>query len=414
VSGPVIIFEDQHANNLYPLSLTRPVFDLKCGILSLAEKVEASLGPASGYHVRDYLETLAGRQVTSYAALVKDGPALLVNGRALMAPEVARAIDRGRRGAYVARGVVVAAVVGGEDAARLDAARGAPLGPEAFADLPPEDIEVDLIDYPWDLVNANGAQIESDLGLTGSAGIASDIPDGVWLAGEASISIAKDVRVAPGVVLDATGGPIHIADGVTVMANASLMGPLHIGEGSIVKMGARIYGETSIGPACRIGGEVAETIIHGYANKQHDGFLGHSYLGEWVNLGAGTDTSDLKNNYSTVKVRLDAETVDTGGLFAGLYMGDHSKCGIGTTFNTGTVAGVCCNVFGAGYPPKFIPSFLWGGAAGFEEHDPRRALETAARVMRRRHRELAPAMEAVLRRVYEITGDSREAFIEVA
>ena len=179
-------------------------------------------------------------------------------------------------------------------------------------------------------------------------------------------------------------------------------------------MGARIYGETSIGPGCKIGGEIAETIVHGFSNKQHEGFVGHSYLGEWVNLGAGTDTSDLKNNYSTVRVRLHREIVDSGEMFVGLFMGDHSKCGIGTTFNTGTVVGTCCNIFGSDYPPKYIPSFLWGGSAGFEEHDPDRALETARRAMRRRGREPGAELEAVLRKVYEITSDSRGAFIKGA
>ena len=414
MQDPVIIFEDQHVSNLYPLSLTRPVFDLRCGILSLAGKAEAVFGATPHCHVRDYLAPLAPEAVSSYADLLKGGTALLINGRAIITPEIAGAIDRMTRGAYVAGGMLVAAVIGGEDAARLDGARGAPLDAGLFSDLPPTEIEAAFINYPWDLVNANGAQIGSDRAILGASGIASDVPDGVWLVNEPSISVGTGVTFAPGVVLDASGGPIDIGDNVTVMPNASLMGPLHIGEGSVIKMGAKIYGETSIGPACKIGGEVGETIVHGYSNKQHDGFVGHSYLGEWVNLGAGTDTSDLKNNYSTVKVRLGDEMIDTGEMFVGLYLGDHSKCGIGTTFNTGTVAGACCNIFGAGYPPKFMPSFTWGGAAGLEEYDPERALETAARVMRRRGREPGPEMDAVLRRVYEITSDSREAFIKDA
>ncbi len=415
MGGPVIIFEDQHVNNFYPLALTRPVFDLRCGILSLAGRAEVVLGAAPRYHVRDYLAPVTGGSVSSYADLLKGGgTAVLINGRALLTPDVALEIDAGRRGAYLAGGAVVAAVIGSEDAGRLDGAVGAPLDSHIFKDLPSVEIRAALIDHIWDLVGANGAQIESDFGLLGLSGIASDVPDGVRLVNEGSISVGAGVRLAPGVVLDASEGPIHIEEGVTVMANASLMGPLHIGRGSVIKMGARIYGETSIGPACKIGGEVAETIVHGYANKQHEGFVGHSYLGEWVNLGAGTDTSDLKNNYSTVKVRLHDETVDTGEMFVGLYMGDHSKCGIGTTFNTGTVAGVCCNIFGAGYPPGFIPSFTWGGGGRFAEYEPAKALETAARAMRRRDRELGPGAEAVLKRVYEITSDSREAFIKGA
>jgi UDP-N-acetylglucosamine diphosphorylase/glucosamine-1-phosphate N-acetyltransferase len=215
------------------------------------------------------------------------------------------------------------------------------------------------------------------------------------------------------VVIDASEGPVAIADGVTVMANASLAGPLSIGAGSILKMGAKIYGETTIGPVCKVGGEVGESIIHGYSNKQHDGFVGHSYLGQWVNIGAGTDTSDMKNNYSAVRLSVGGESVDSGHPFVGLFMGDHSKCGIGTTFNTGTIAGVCCNIFGAGFPPKFIPSFSWGGNAGFSEHDSEKAIETARIAMARRDRELDSAGESILREVFELTREERLTFFGI-
>jgi UDP-N-acetylglucosamine diphosphorylase/glucosamine-1-phosphate N-acetyltransferase len=353
--------------------------------------------------------------VTSYGEILKGGDlVLLVNGRALMMPDLASAFEPGWRGAYMSNGTVVAAAVGRQDAGALEAAIGSAIDGGIFSGLPIREVEADFINFPWDLVNMNGEEIENDSRLLGLEGIHSSVPDGVLLVNEPSISLGEGVSLAPGVVLDASEGPIHIADDATIMANSSLMGPLSVGEGSIIKMGSKIYGETSIGPVCKIGGEVAETIVHGYANKQHEGFVGHSYLGEWVNLGAGTETSDLKNNYSTVKVRLDDETLDTGEMFVGLYMGDHSKCGIGTIFNTGSVVGACCNVFGAGYPPKFIPSFAWGGSAGFEEYDLDRALETAGRAMRRRGVEPGPGVEAVLKRVHEITGDSREAFIKGA
>lgn len=415
MASPFVIFEDRNVKNLYPLALTRPVFDLRCGILTLAGKAEKVLGGAARHHVRGYLAPLAGNPVTSYGEELRAGGSLLlVNGRAILTPDLARTFEPGWRGAYTANGTVVAASVGEEEAAALDGAIGSPIGADVFSGLPSRKIEAALIDHPWDLVNSNGAQIESDQRLLGSGGIHIDTPEGVRLVNEPSIYVAEGVTIGPGVVLDATAGPIHIAEDATIMANSSLMGPLYVGKDTVIKMGASIYGETSIGPACKIGGEVAETIVQGYSNKQHGGFVGHSYLGEWVNLGAGTDTSDLKNNYSTVKVRVHDETIDTGGIFAGLYIGDHSKCGIGTTFNTGTVVGACCNIFGAGYPPKFMPSFVWGGSAGFEEYDPARALETAARAMGRRGKEAGPAIEAVLKKVYEITGDSREAFIKGA
>jgi UDP-N-acetylglucosamine diphosphorylase/glucosamine-1-phosphate N-acetyltransferase len=428
VARAVIIFEDEHLTDLYPLTLTRPVSGLRCGILTLAENARLALGALEGtqsggaqgvtahrLHVRDYLFPLVEGAVSSYRELVETaGSALLINARALVTPNLVAALEPHWRGAYTANGSIVAAGIEKQDAGALDGSIGAPVSAALFSGLPVREVEATLITYPWDIVNLNGSQIESDFRLLGLGGIESDIPESAWLVNEQSISVEEEVDVAPGVVLDASEGPIHVAAGSSLMANASLKGPLHIGEGSIVKMGAKIYGETSIGPACKIGGEVAETIVHGHSNKQHGGFVGHSYLGEWVNLGAGTDTSDLKNNYSTVKVRLHEETIDSGEMFVGLFVGDHSKCGIGTTFNTGTVVGACCNIFGPGYPPKYIPSFLWGGSAGFEEHDIARALGTARRVMRRRGKEPGPELETVLRKVHEITGDDREAFIRNA
>jgi UDP-N-acetylglucosamine diphosphorylase/glucosamine-1-phosphate N-acetyltransferase len=184
-----------------------------------------------------------------------------------------------------------------------------------------------------------------------------------------------------------------------------------VGRGSILKMGAAIYGPTSIGPGCKIGGEVGETIIHGRSNKQHDGFVGHSYLGEWVNIGAGTTTSDLKNNYSTVRVPIAGQPVDSGEIFVGLFMGDHSKLGIGSVLNAGTSVGVCSNVYGSGYPPKYIPSFTWGGSSGFTEHRLEAALETARRAMARRGGALEAGSEATLRKVFQLTTGERSAFL---
>jgi UDP-N-acetylglucosamine diphosphorylase/glucosamine-1-phosphate N-acetyltransferase len=223
--------------------------------------------------------------------------------------------------------------------------------------------------------------------------------------------MGRDVALSPGVVVDASSGPVNIEAGVKVMANAGLCGPLHLGANAIIKMGATIYGGTSVGQVSKVGGEVAESIVAGYSNKQHQGFLGHSYLGEWVNIGAGTDTSDMKNNYSTVRVRVAGKLADSGRLFLGLVMGDHSKSGIGTTFGAGTTVGVCSNIFGAGYPPKDVPSFAWGGASQFVEHRLAAALETARRVMARRGVTLGGTGEEILRAVFTSTADERGVFL---
>lgn len=188
------------------------------------------------------------------------------------------------------------------------------------------------------------------------------------------------------------------------MPNAFVEGPAAIGDRCVVRAGATIYRGVSIGPACKVGGEVAESVLHSFSNKQHGGFLGHSCVGSWVNLGAGTDTSDLKNNYGAVRVEIGGEIIDTGSMFVGATIGDHSKTAIGTTLNTGTVVGVFANVMARGFPPKAIRSFSWGTEDGFVDHDIERAIDTASRVMARRDVELTPAMEALIRRAHADRG----------
>ncbi len=185
------------------------------------------------------------------------------------------------------------------------------------------------------------------------------------------------------------------------------MGPCSIGNGTIVKAGARIYEDTSVGEVCKVGGEVESSIIHSFSNKQHDGFLGHSYLGMWVNLGADTNNSDLKNNYGSVKVVINDEQIDSGSQFMGLTMGDHAKTAINTMFNTGTVVGVACNVFGGGFPPKYIPSFTWGGPEAITTYAMERSIEVAKRAMARRNVQLTDATERLLKKIFDLTRDER-------
>ena len=189
------------------------------------------------------------------------------------------------------------------------------------------------------------------------------------------------------------------------MEGSVIRGPVTIGDGSVVKMGSKIYGPTAIGPDCRVGGEIKEVLMLGHSNKAHDGFLGNSIIGEWCNLGAGTTVSNLKNNYSNVRM-WDHSTQsmrDTGLQFLGLVMGDHSKAGIQSMFNTGTVVGVASNIFGDGFPPKFIPSFSWGGASGLVTHRIEEAMETASRVMARRNIEFSETDEKIFRNVYNLS-----------
>ncbi len=237
--------------------------------------------------------------------------------------------------------------------------------------------------------------------------IEGKIYDGVYILNKSEVFIGKNTEIKPGVVIDAESGPVYIGEDVTIEPNSVIQGPAFIGNKSIVRLNAKLREGTNIGEVSRIGGEIENSIIHSYSNKQHEGFLGHSYLAMWVNIGADTNNSDLKNNYGSVKVYINGELVDSGSQFVGLTMGDHSKTGINTMFNTGTVVGVSCNIYGSGIPPKYVPSFSWGGADMLTTYDLERSLEVARRVMARRNVSMTPAEEKLFRKVFDLTREER-------
>ena len=236
----------------------------------------------------------------------------------------------------------------------------------------------------------------------------ADVHTAAILASGERIHLARGARVAPGAVLDATGGPIRLEAGAAVEANAIVTGPVWLGPGATVKAGARID-SSAVGERGKVGGEVHASVVHSLSNKAHDGYLGNSYLGRWCNLGADTNTSNLRNDYGEVSLWDAAEGADlkTGSQFVGLVMGDHSKCAIDTAFNTGTVVGVSCNLFGAEFMPRHVPSFSWGGAARMTEYRPAKALRVAEAVMARRDRALTPEARAMLLAVHEATAEER-------
>jgi len=404
------IFEDEKYRNLYPLILLRPVYDLRCGILTLREKIRRVFPDLDlVLHCRQYLSELVQEENPGIPVnRISGDSCLFVNGRLLPDPDFAHRIDLSWEGVYRKGDEVVCAVVKENRLTAIAPHLGDPLSLRCFEGLPVREIQAKLIEYPWHFIEKNASQIEQDFkALAGRGEIRGRIYENVSLLDRENIFIDEGAKVKPGVVIDAEGGPVYIGKNVKILPNATIEGPAFIGEGSSIKVGAKIYEGTSIGEVCKVGGEVEESIIHSYSNKQHDGFLGHSYLGQWVNIGADTNNSDLKNNYSTVKVYVNGEMIDSGSLFVGLTMGDHSKSGINTMFNTGTIVGIMSNVYGGGFPPKFIPSFAWGGAEGFVEHDLEKALETARRVMARRDRELTPALEKVIRQAFELTKSER-------
>jgi UDP-N-acetylglucosamine diphosphorylase/glucosamine-1-phosphate N-acetyltransferase len=266
------------------------------------------------------------------------------------------------------------------------------------ADLPAD--AVLLLEYPWQIVHANEAEITRQVGAMQRQRLGRVYP-GAHLLNESAIHIGAGSRIKPAAVLDAEAGPIFVGENATVSPNVTITGPAYIGDGCTIQPGASIRGGTSIGPVCKVGGEVEGTIIHAYSNKQHDGFVGHSYVGEWVNLGADTVNSDLKNTYGSVRVTLNGLEIDTGLKFVGAFIGDHAKTGIGTRLPTGCIVGYAANIFTSRYAPKSSPSFAWLTDEGLQFNDPQKALAVARKVVARRNRKLSQLEEALFLSIAE-------------
>jgi UDP-N-acetylglucosamine diphosphorylase/glucosamine-1-phosphate N-acetyltransferase len=411
----VCIFEDPQYVNLLPLVYTRPVYDLRCGILSLRQKIERCYPKARvALLCRPYLADVVRLQNPgTHVNEVHATSCLIINGRVLADPDLRKKIPlNGQEAVYISGNTVVAVRMHAGRHASLKHSFSEIFDAEHFGALEKIEVDVPFIHYPWELVHHNGEQLRKDFAslVRGSRKrIRGKVFPGVHLVNRKQIFIDSGAVIKPGAVLDAERGPISIGRNATILPNAVIEGPAFIGAHTLVKAGAKIYENTSIGEWCKVGGEVEASIIHSHANKQHEGFVGHSYIGSWCNLGADTNTSDLKNNYGTVQVQINGKMVDSGLQFVGLMMADHAKSGINTMFNTGTVVGVASNVFGSGFPPKFIPSFSWGGAEGMTEYEREKALEVARRVMKRRNVEMTDADAALLRKIFDLTAHERRS-----
>ncbi|MGB2868201.1 MAG: GlmU family protein [Bacteroidota bacterium] len=417
MASTICIFEDILSSHFFPLSYFRPVYNLRCGILSLKEKIVASYPNATAtLHCRTYLSDYM--RLKNPGVLVNEVPSdscLFINGRVLADENLARRIPLAQKNdvVYVNDDQVVAAYVSGTNLKKLKKQMSGLFSMADFDGLPKVGTSVEVVTYVWDLVHNNGKHLVKDYAkLVGSKkkGKKSKgkIHKGVYILGEKNVFVDDGATVMPGVVLDAEDGPIYIGKSARILPQSTIIGPVYIGDSSWVKVGAQIYENTTIGPVCKVGGEIEESIIHGYSNKQHAGFLGHSYIGTWVNLGAGTNNSDLKNNYGNVKVSFGNEQIDTGLQFVGLTMGDHSKSAINSMFNTGTVVGVCSNIFGFGFPPKYVPSFSWGAAGEtFTTYNIDKAIDVARRVMARRKITMTPVEEKLFKKIFDLTSENR-------
>jgi len=410
---PICIFEDEQYLNFEPLIYPRPVYDLICGMTTLKEKI-IRVFPKEKVVLkcRNYLETFVKEENPKCKVnKFDDEDYLFINGR-IIAPSNLKNILKlksNEEKVFVSKSLVVAANVSKKRIKDLSLDKAEISDTKLFSNLPSEEVDVEITSYLWDLVYLNGKEIQNDFKIfaKSKSSFQSKKYSGVSFVNKKNIFIGKDVEIKPGVVLDASTGPIYIEKNVTIFPNAVVQGPVYLGESAKIKSCATIYPNVSIGKICKVGGEVEDTIIHHYTNKQHSGFLGHSYLGSWINIGADTNNSDLQNNYGTVKVEVNGRLINSGKQFLGLIMGDHSKTAINTMFNTGTVVGFSSNVFGAGFPPKYIPSFSWGGNESMEEYKLAKAIETAKAVFARRNKNFSVEDEKLFETIFNLTKEDR-------
>ncbi|MFZ4476299.1 MAG: GlmU family protein [Saprospiraceae bacterium] len=396
----IILFDSDARMHLLPLTATRPMGELRIGILTIREKWERLLRGSVSYITQEYLQE-------KYPIHIEEDN-LILNGGILPTEQLSRKIaDLQQNEALLLNGELIAA--------RLNEARFESLiEDEEVHELQGVELDESIAIFPinqlWQLTHLAGQAFESDFNLITSGRATQALSPSNRVIGASQQIFLEEGAKIECCILNTTDGPIYIGKDAEVMEGSILRGPVSIGAQAIVKMGAKIYGPTIIGPGSRAGGEITRSILMANANKSHDGYLGDSVLGEWTNLGADTNNSNLKNNYSEVKLwNYATEKFDkTGTQFCGMIMGDHAKCGINTMFNTGTVVGVFANVFGAGYPRNFVPDFSWGGAdGGYRTYKFNEACVTAEAVMARRNVPFNELEKAILYHIYDRTAQYR-------
>lgn len=396
----IILFDDPVIRqNLLPLTFTRPVAEIRTGILTIAEKWQELTRQVVSSLTQEYLRA-------KYIPYFDTSHNCYINGAVIPTVEMIEQLKSMSYGeSYWQGDTLLAYHGGGEQADSLEellekAQQSKKLTFEG---------DVLLLREVWEIFVHNGREIRSDFKLLTKDRKSQPVNDKFTAVyNEENIFIEEGAKIRAA-VLNAEDGPIYIGKNTQVQEGALIKGPFALCEGSHVNMGAKMRGDVTVGPHSKVGGEISASVILGYSNKGHDGFLGNSVLGEWCNLGADTNTSNLKNNYAQVKLWNYARGgfKNTGQQFCGLIMGDHSKCGINTMFNTGTVVGVSANIFGTGFPRNFVPSFSWGGASGFETFQLRKVYEVAEKVMERRQKALDDTEKAILTEIFNQTQQYR-------
>ncbi|MBI2721534.1 MAG: GlmU family protein [Bacteroidetes bacterium] len=386
----VILFdEDEARKNLLPLTFTRAVCDIRIGILTIKEKWNLWLNTQCGCSTEDYL--------AHKYPVKEDDNSLYINASVCPDEIFVKTLSAILPGQKFMHQNKLIAYCGSQDniagAEQIEYTRA-----------------LVTVNNVWEIFQKNHEALIADFELLTANKISEPLSNTVTVIGNPALIFLEEGAKAEACILNTHSGPIYLAKDSEIMEGSAIRGPFSLGEHSTIKLNTKIYGATTVGPYCKVGGEVNNSVIFGYTNKGHDGFLGNSVLGEWCNLGADTNNSNLKNNYGNVKLfnyNFD-KPIDTGLQFCGLIMGDHSKSGINTMFNTGTVVGVGANIFGGGFPPTHIPSFSWGGEKGFEEYKLEKLFETAHKVYERRGITLDKQDKEILQKVFSLTQKYRD------
>ncbi len=371
----IVLHDNGLHNRFAPLTLTRPLGNLRIGILTNDERWKKYIPNAEiGYQTETFLAPQFG---------IIEFPDLIVNAQVIPNEEVVQACVNLSEGQCL----------------KIENTWIAKRGEDSKETVNYEGVAPIIVHQRWDLYLKNDIAIEGDISLVTRDRMSQPISASNTIIGDKDKVFIEEGAQVEASVLNTTGGSIYIGKSAEIMEGSLVRGPFALGEHAALKMGAKIYGATTVGPHCKVGGEVSNSIFYGYSNKGHDGFVGNSLIGEWCNLGADTNTSNLKNNYGKVSTYSyeNAEEIPTDVQFMGLTMGDHSKCGINTMFNTASVIGVSVNLFGAGFPAKFVPSFSWGGEEGIVPYRIEKAIEYANAMMARRGKELSSAEIAIFR-----------------
>jgi len=407
----VSVFEDNSYQNFLPLAYSRPVFELRCGIYSFLERIALQYPDTEiNLFCREYLKNLLSE---SYPYSINeigsnDKGCLFINGRLLTTTPVPVA---GKEEIGICDDEIVYARLSRKNSEYITSEKL--LDKDFIHELKKKfnvkTVDANLIQYPWDLIHINKEQITSDFKMYVKTD--TDLENkykGVHFIMDSQIYIGKNTVIKPGSVLDAENGPIYIGDNVKIDPNTVIEGPAFIDDDVVIKALSRINAGSNIGKVCKVGGEISNTIIQNYTNKQHDGFLGDSYIGAWVNLGAGTVNSNLTNLYGPIKVQLFDKIIDTGQTFLGMIVGDHTKTAINTKITTGTIIGFACNILLTSTPPKFTPSFSWYSDNVTRAYDITRELQVAKRMMARRNKKMSRNGEKVFKTVFALTETERK------